>query len=96
MNVQIQSVKFNADQKLIAYIENKLFKLDHYEDSITSMDVILKLDHDVDNGNKVATICMGVKGAELVAERRSRSFEDAVDGCYEALKNQIAKRKERA
>lgn len=95
MNTKIQSVKFNADQKLIDYTESKLAKLDHFEDTITSADVILKLDHDVENGNKVATIRMSVKGGELVAERRSRSFEEAVDGCYEALKNQITKRKEK-
>lgn len=94
MNIQIQSLKFDADQKLISYVENKMGKLDHFEEGITSMDVILKLDHDMENGNKVATIRMSVTGAELVAERRSRSFEESVDGCYEALRSQIAKRKE--
>ncbi|CDN30896.1 Ribosome hibernation protein YhbH [Mucinivorans hirudinis] len=94
MNVQIQSVKFDADKKLITYIEGKLAKLDRFDDTITSVDVFLKLDHDMEDGNKVATIVLDVKGAQLVAERRSRSFEDAVDGCFEALKTQIGKRKE--
>lgn len=94
MNLQIQSVKFTADSKLIAYTETKMQKLDKFDDSIISAEVILKLDHDVEAGNKVATIVMSVKGGELVAERRSRSFEEAVDGCYEALKTQITKRKE--
>lgn len=94
MNLQIQSVKFDADSKLIAYTETKMAKLDKFDDTIISADVFLKLDHDVEAGNKVATIVLNVKGTELVAERRSRSFEDAIDGCYEALKTQITKRKE--
>lgn len=94
MNVQIQSVKFDADKRLIDYTEARLAKLDKFEDSITSAEVILKLDHDQESGNKVATIKLAVKGADLIAERRSRSFEEAVDGCYEALRKQIEKRKE--
>lgn len=94
MNLQIQSVKFTADSKLIAYTETKMQKLDKFDDSIISAEVILKLDHDVEAGNKVATVVLSIKGGELVAERRSRSFEEAVDGCYEALKTQITKRKE--
>lgn len=95
MNVQIQSVKFTADQKLIDYINSKLKKLDLFDDSITSADVILKLDHDVEKGNKVSTFVVAVKGTELVAERRSHSFEEAVEGCFEAIKNQISKRKDK-
>lgn len=94
MNLQIQSLKFDADSKLIAYVESKMAKLDRFEDTITGADVFLKLDHDADAGNKVATINLSVKGAVLVAERRSRSFEESVDGCFEALKVQISKRKE--
>lgn len=94
MNLQIQSVKFTADSKLIAHTEAKLAKLDKFDDTIISAEVIMKLDHDVEAGNKVATVILSIKGAELVAERRSRSFEEAIDGCYEALKAQIVKRKE--
>lgn len=94
MNLQIQSVKFDADDKLIAYIETKMAKLDKFDDSIISADIFLKLDHDVEAGNKVVTTVLNVKGSELVAERRSRSFEEAMDHCYEALKIQIVKRKE--
>lgn len=94
MNLQIQSVKFDADSKLLAYIETKMSKLDRFDDSIVSAEVFLKLDHDVEAGNKVVTIVLEIKGAQLVAERRSRSFEESVDGCFEALKTQISKRKE--
>lgn len=93
MNVQIQSVKFDADRKLIDYIEQRFEKLDRFDDSIISAEAILKLDHDQEHGNKVVVLKLSVKGDDLVAERRSRSFEDAVDECYEAIRKQIEKRK---
>lgn len=93
MNVQIQSVKFDADQKLVTFINAKLDKLDRFDDAITSAEVILKIDKDQENGNKVVTIKLNAPGDDMVAERRSHTFEEATDHVYEALKSQIAKRK---
>ena len=46
MNVQIQSVKFDADKKLIEFVENKMSKLERFADRATGAEVILKLDKD--------------------------------------------------
>ena len=56
MNVKIQSVKFDADKKLIDFIENKMDKLDRFVERATAAEVILKLDKDPEQGNQVATI----------------------------------------
>ncbi len=93
MNVQIQSVKFNADAKLISFVETKMTKLDRFADNSTGADVILKLDKDDDKGNKVATITLRIPGEDLVAERRAKSFEEAVDDAIDAIKKQIEKAK---
>ena len=95
MNVQIQSVKFDADQKLLDFVETKLAKLDRFVERTTGADVILKLDKDPDRGNKVAVIRIEVPGNDLVAEHRSSSFEESVDDAIDALKKQIEKNKER-
>lgn len=95
MNVQIQSVKFDADKKLIDFIEAKLSKIDRFSDEILGAEVFLKLDKDNENGNKVATLKIAIPGNDLVAERRAHSFEEAVESCYEAIKRQIAKHKEK-
>ena len=42
MNVQIQSVKFDADKKLIEFVENKMSKLERFADRATGAEVILK------------------------------------------------------
>lgn len=95
MNVQIQSVKFDADQKLLDFVEAKISKLDRFVERATGADVILKLDKDPDRGNKVAIIRLEVPGDDLVAEHRSASFEESVDAAIDALKKQVEKHKER-
>ena len=93
MNVKIQSVKFDADKKLLDFTQGKMNKLDRFTEETTSAEVFLKLDKDSERGNKVATIRLLVPGGELVAERRGKAFEEAVDEAVEALKVQIKKHK---
>jgi putative sigma-54 modulation protein len=95
MNVQIQSVKFDADKKLVDFVEEKVGKLERYSDDILSAEVTLKLDRDHEHGNKVALLKLDLAGDTLVAERRARSFEEAVDESIDALRQQLAKHKER-
>ena len=65
MNVQIQSVKFAADKKLIEFVENKMSKLERFADRATGAEVILKLDKDFEKGNKVATITLHMPGEDM-------------------------------
>ena len=95
MNVQIQAVKFDADRKLIEFVEAKMAKLDRFIERATGADVILNLDMDYEIGIKVAFIGIEVPGDVLVAEARSKSFEESVDNAIDALKKQIEKHKER-
>ena len=95
MNVQIQSVKFDADKKLVEFAQAKVEKLDRFIERATLAEVILKIDKDNEAGNKVATIKLFVPGDELVAEARSKSFEESVDMAVDALKKQIEKHKDK-
>ncbi len=95
MNVQIQSVKFDADKRLVDFVEGKMSKLDKFSERIVSSDVILKVDKDHEKGNKVATMTLYMPGEDLVAEGRARSFEEAVDEAIEILKRGIVKQKEK-
>ena len=91
MNVQIQTVKFDADKRLTEFVEAKMAKLDRFAERSTGADVILKLDKDVEKGNKIATISLHMPGEELVATHQARSFEEAIDEAIDALKHQIEK-----
>lgn len=91
MNVQIQSVKFDADKKLVEFVNAKMTKLDRFAERATSADVILKLDKDHDKGNKIATITLHMPGEDLVAYHQSKAFEESVDEAIDALKRQLEK-----
>ena len=91
MNVQIQSVKFDADKKLLEFVENKMAKLDRFADRSTGAEVVMKLDKDHEKGNKVATITLHMPGEDLVADHRSKTFEESVEEAIDALRRQLEK-----
>ncbi len=89
MNVQIQSVKFDADKKLIDFVEAKLAKLERFAERSVGAEVILKLDKDHEKGNKVASLNLRMPGGDLFAERRAKSFEEAFDDSIAAIRKQL-------
>ena len=82
MNVQIQSVKFDADKRLVEFVNAKMAKLDRFAERSTGAEVILKLDKDHEKGNKFATITLHMPGEDLVACHQSKAFEESVAAVY--------------
>lgn len=96
MNVNIQTVHFEADSKLVMYVNKKLEKLDTFHDRIIKIDVFLKLDNLVHTiKDKVAEIRVHVPRHDFFVKASSKSFEVSFDSALESLVNQIKKRKER-
>ena len=89
MNVQIQSVKFDADKRLVEFVNAKMAKLDRFAERSTGAEVILDKDHE--KGNKFATITLHMPGEDLVACHQSKAFEESVDEAIDALKRQLEK-----
>lgn len=95
MKINVQSVHFDADKKLISFINEKVAKLSQFNDRITMSDVILKIDNSKESENKIAELKVAIPGKELFAKRQCKTFEEAVDTSVEALRNQIKKHKGR-
>ena len=96
MNVNIQAVHFDADIKLIQFVEQKLAKLYQYHDRIISVDVYLKLDNIVHTiKDKIAEIRVRVPRSEFFVKTTSKSFEASFDQALEAMVNQIKRKKEK-
>ena len=95
METKIQSLHFDADKKLLEYIEEKLKKLVHYSDDIIGTEVILKLDKSSHSDNKVVEIIINIPGNDLFSKRQCHTFEEAVDETVAALKTQVIKHKEK-
>lgn len=95
MTTNIQSIHFDADRKLIDFVNDKVSKLNTYHEGIISGDIILRLDKSASADNKIAEVKLLAKGHELFAKKQCASFEEAIDTACDALKTQIKKYKEK-
>jgi putative sigma-54 modulation protein len=96
MNVNIQTVKFDADARLIEYINRKLMKLETFHDRIIKVSVFLKLDNVVHTiKDKIAEIRIHVPRHEFFVKSTSKSFEGSFDDAFDSIINQIKRKKEK-
>ncbi|HSL87464.1 MAG TPA: ribosome-associated translation inhibitor RaiA [Bacteroidales bacterium] len=93
MNVQIHSVRFDADKKLIDFVHQKLDKLTQVGNGIVNVEVYLRLDKDQEKENKISEIRLDLSGGPLFAKKQSKTFEEATDLAVNALKKQITRHK---
>lgn len=98
MKVSVQSIHFNADAKLIEFIEKKLMRLDRYFDKNRPIEaeVHLKLQ---DTGRqiqeKVIEVKLHVPGGWMIDKKTGRTFESAVTASADTLKRQLLRHKDR-
>lgn len=95
MNIQIHSVRFAADKKLLTFIGQKVTKLTQYNERIMGAEIFLRLDKSQETENKIAEIKLDIPRNPLFAKKRCKTFEEAVDTSVDALKKQITKQKEK-
>ena len=96
MNVNIQTVHFDADSKLVEYIEKKISKLSQFHDRITKVDVYLKLDNVVHNiKDKIAEIKVHIPRCEFFVKQSSKSFEESFDTALDSVITQIKRKKDK-
>lgn len=95
MKIRVQSVHFDADSKLLEFIQEKVDKLIHFYEHIISGEVILRLDKAQNMENKIVQIVIQIPGNDLRAKERCRTFEEATDLCVDTLSRQIKRHKEK-
>ena len=95
MKITVQSIRFNADKKLLDFIQKKVDKLEIFYDHITSGEVYLKLENVEDEANKITEIKLMLPGSQIFAKEQCKSFEEATDLAVESLRKQIEKYKQK-
>ena len=93
MNLNVKSIRFDADKKLINFIQKKADKLDVFIDQILDAECYLRVENTEDEANKVAEFKLNIPGAQLFAKGQAKSFEEATDIAVESLRRQINKHK---
>lgn len=96
MELRIQSVNFDATDKLEAYIGKKSKKLKRFFDDFLTMDIYLKVIKPETASNKQAEIKATAPGVEFFASKTRDTFEEAIDLCLEAIEKQAIKFKEKS
>lgn len=95
MDIKIHSIHFDADKKLIDFINTKVKKLIQFYDNIIGVEVFLRLENDQTAENKLAEVRLDIPGNDVFAKKKSKSFEESIDNCLEAIKRQLTKFKEK-
>ncbi|MBQ8502104.1 MAG: ribosome-associated translation inhibitor RaiA [Bacteroides sp.] len=95
MEIRIQSIRFDAAEKLQVFVEKKVGKLEKYCEEIRKVEVSLKVVKPETAMNKEAVIRVFVPNGDLYVEKVCDTFEEAIDQGVEALEKQLVKYKEK-
>lgn len=96
MEVRIQAIHFEIADRLVAFINKKADRLARHNDSISTVDVTLRVVKPETAMNKEAIIKVTVTQHEdIVASKTADTFEEAVDVALEAIDRQLEKRKQK-
>lgn len=95
MKIDIQSLHFDADKKLLDFISEKVNKLNQYFDGIIACEVTLRVEKSENTENKLAEIKLEIPGNDLFAKKQCKTFEEATDASVSALRKQLTKHKEK-
>ena len=90
MKLQVHSIHFDADQKLIEFIQRKVDKLETFYDRMLDGEVFLRLNNEGIE-NKTVEIKLKIPGSQLFAKEQAITFEAATDLATEALRKQLRK-----
>lgn len=95
MEIKIQAVRFDATDKLQAFVEKKVEKLSKSFEDIKTAEVTLKVVKPATAMNKETTLQVNVPGNQLFVEKTCDTFEEGIDQCVDAMKVQLTKYKEK-
>lgn len=95
MKVIVESPGFDADVKLIVFIEKKLNKLEQFYDRIIQANVFLKLEPNNKPENKIVEVLISVPGDKFMVKKMAKSFEEGTDICAQSLERVLKKHKEK-
>ncbi len=96
MNLNIQTVHFDADVKLKNHIEQKIQKLNQFHDQIINVNIYLKLDNIVHKiKDKIVEIKVAIPKHEFFVKQSCKSFEESFEMAMDSIVNQIKKQKDK-
>lgn len=96
MEIKIQSIRFDTTEKLEAFIEKKVGKLEKSLEDVQKVEVQLKVVKPATALNKETSLTVTVPGTTLFVQKTCDTFEEGIDLCVDAMRVQISKYKEKS
>ncbi len=92
MEIKLKALKFDAGERLTAFVEKKVARLAKFFDGVAEeAEVSLE---DIKEGKK-ARIQIRIPGESLIIERVADTFENAITECVDAMKEKLTRTKEK-
>ncbi len=95
MEIKIRSIHFDATEKLEAFIEKKVAKLEKTFEDIQKVEVQLKVTKPASALNKEVGLSVVVPGSTLFIEKTCDTFEESIDLAVDAMRVKLTKHKEK-
>lgn len=95
MEINIQSLHFDASKQLIEFINKKVGKLDQYVEQPVVAQVTLRVIKSEERANKEASVKLLVPEGDLFASKQTDTFEESVAMAVDAIIKQINRYKEK-
>ena len=96
MEIKIQSIHFDATEKLQAFIEKKVAKLEKTYEDTQKVEVQVQVVKPATAQNKEVGLTVTVPGTTLYVEKVSDTFEESVDLGVDSMRVQLQKFKEKS
>ena len=93
MNINFQSVNYNADIKLIEFAEKRIKKISQFYVNIISVYVYTKVENSSDRINKLVELKIGIPGEDVVVKKVAKTFEEAINLAVNSAERILKRRK---
>ena len=79
MNINFQSVNYNADNKLIEFAEKRIKKISQFYLNIIDVFIYTKVENTTNRVNKFAELKIFIPGGDVVVKKQAKTFEEAIN-----------------
>jgi len=91
MEINLKTLKFDAGQKLIDFVQKKVDRLSRFFEGVAEAEVTLE---NAKEGKK-AKIKVRIPGEDLIIDRTADTFENAITACVDAMKERMTRAREK-
>ena len=95
MNINFQSVNYNADIKLIEFAEKRIKKISQFYLNIIDVFIYTKIENASDRVNKLAELKICIPGDDVVVKKTAKSFEEAISLAADSAERILKRHKEK-